>query len=242
MINKIIFYDQRGCGKTEFPKDTSSINMSTLVNDLEALRAHYKIDKMILLGHSFGALVALEYGKIHPEHLKDLILVAPGPSNSDYFNQTFTKMQSKRSESDTKKLVELMMSKKFEDRDIETFVKAIELGDKVNLKNQEKIDSLYQNIHFDKNSANNLLLVNSLMSKYFFSYDITSGLDKITCPAAIIIGDDDNVPFSSAQNIEEKLPNCTISVIKGTSQYPFFENNKEFNVLIHQFLYPDYQE
>ncbi len=40
---QIIFYDQRGCGQTDFPKDTTSINIDYYVEDLEGIRNHLKL-------------------------------------------------------------------------------------------------------------------------------------------------------------------------------------------------------
>ncbi|PKP46294.1 MAG: hypothetical protein CVT95_07200, partial [Bacteroidetes bacterium HGW-Bacteroidetes-12] len=99
---QFIFYDQRGSGKTDFPKDTASISIDNFVEDIEAIRKHLKIDKITLSGHSWGGLLALFYAKKYPDNLNKLILIAPGPSNSEYYEKTLTNMQQKRKEEDTK--------------------------------------------------------------------------------------------------------------------------------------------
>lgn len=239
---EIIFYDQRACGKTEFPSDTTSINIDTYVDDLEAIRNHLKIERLNLLGHSWGALLALKYGIKHPENLSKLMLVSPAPSNSDYFDKTFANMQQKRSDEDTKVLIQTMMSKEFENRQEEAFRKVILLGDKTNLADQSEIEELYKPMTFDAEAANSLLIVSSLLERTFFNFDITNeGLDKITCPTIIIIGDLDNVPFSSNQAIQDNMQDCQLKVIKKCGHYPFFESPKEFNYTINDFLNPDYE-
>ena len=118
---QIIFYDQRGCGRTDFPKDTSTINIENYIEDLEAIRKHLKLEKLNLVGHSWGALLAMNYAKKYPKNLNRLVLISPAPGNSDYFDQTFSNMQHKRTEEDTKELVQTMMSNEFEKRDKEVF-------------------------------------------------------------------------------------------------------------------------
>jgi proline iminopeptidase len=238
---QIIFYDQRGCGKTDFPADTSSVNIDTYVEDLEGIRNHLKIEKLDLVGHSWGSLLAINYSKKYKNNINRLILISPAPGNSDYFDETFRNMQKKRSEENTKELVQTMMSSAFEKRDEETFKKAILLGDKVNLADQEKVSELYEPMVFDKSKANNLMLVNSLLEKTYFNLDITEGLNSVTASTLIIIGGLDNVPFASTQLIHENLKNSKLEVIKKSCHYPFFENPKQFNKIVKNFLDPEYE-
>ncbi len=240
---QIIFYDQRGCGQTDFPKDTTSINIDTYVEDLEAIRNHLKLEKLTLLGHSWGALLALKYGIKHPQNLNKLLLVAPAPSNTSYFDETFANMQQKRSEEDTKELIQAMMSKKFENREEETFRKVVLLGDKPNLYEQSKIEELYNPMTFTKESANSLLIVNSLLERTYFNFDITQeGINTINCPTIILMGGMDNVPFASAQAIQDNMSNCELKVFKKTCHYPFFEVPGEFTSTVDKFLNPEYEQ
>ena len=233
---QVVFYDQRGCGKTIFPKDTSSITMSIFIEDLEEIRKHLKIEKLNLIGHSWGGILAVNYGKKYPNNLNKLMLISPGPSTSAYFDETFNNMQGRRSDDDTKLLIQSMMSKEFEDRDPETFKKTVMLNDKVNLVKQETVEELYAPITFTKENANNLLLVSSMMEKNFFDYNITDGIEVVKCPTLVLIGDLDNVPFLSAQLLSESLPNSQLESIKSACHYPFFETPKEFNHIMFDFL------
>ncbi|MCO6500310.1 MAG: alpha/beta fold hydrolase [Vicingus serpentipes] len=238
---QVIFYDQRGCGKTAFPTDTATISMSNYVEDVEGIRKHLKLEKVILLGHSFGAILAVNYAKKYSPNISKLILVSPGPATSQFYDQAFNNMQSKRKSEDTKALIEAMMSDGFSKRESATFKKTILLGDKVNLANQEKIEELYAPMNFDNNNAQNMLLVNSIMEKNFFDYDLTEGIETVTPPTMVIIGDLDNVPFASAQLIVENIKGAKLEVIKKTCHYPFYEDPKEFNRIVTDFLNPEYQ-
>lgn len=238
---QIIFYDQRGSGKTAFPTDTASITIENFVADLEAIRQHLKIEKMNLTGHSWGAILAINYAKQFPNNLNKLILIAPAPANTEYFDQMFRNMQNKRKDEDIKEMVKVMSSKDFDDRKPEAVLQAIKIGDKVNLADQSKIDELYANMTFTAASANNMLLVNSIMEKNFFNYNITENMNLITCPTLIVLGDLDNVPFASAQLLQDNIQNARLEVLKSASHYPFFEAQKDFNFAIESFITPEYE-
>ena len=48
----LIFYDQRGGGKSELPADTSKLKPRYFVEDLEAVRSHFDLEKMNIIAHS----------------------------------------------------------------------------------------------------------------------------------------------------------------------------------------------
>ena len=81
---RCILYDQRGSGQSkllESGKDAMDIKKFT--QDLDALRDHLGLDQMALLGHSWGSGLGLLYAKEYPDRLSHLILVGPGPLNSE---------------------------------------------------------------------------------------------------------------------------------------------------------------
>jgi proline iminopeptidase len=72
----MIYYDQRGTGRSERP-ESGDYELSTLVGDIEALRVHLGVPKIALIAHSFGAILALEYGAAHPDRLAAAVLAGP---------------------------------------------------------------------------------------------------------------------------------------------------------------------
>jgi proline iminopeptidase len=71
---QLIYLDERGSGRSERPAD-KDYSMDTLVADVEALRAALNVPQLSIMGHSFGATIALEYAARHPEHVQKLIIV-----------------------------------------------------------------------------------------------------------------------------------------------------------------------
>lgn len=77
----LVFYDQRGGGRSELPADTTLLDRRTFVEDLDAVRRHFGAERMILLAHSFGAILAAQYAIEHPQRVERMILHgATGPS------------------------------------------------------------------------------------------------------------------------------------------------------------------
>jgi proline iminopeptidase len=72
---RIVFYDQRGNGRSSELKDGQPCGLAEQIDDLEALRAHLGFEKFDLLGHSWGGYLAMAYAARHPERIAHLMIV-----------------------------------------------------------------------------------------------------------------------------------------------------------------------
>lgn len=80
----VVLYDQRGTGASKRVQAGASQSMDAQVADLNAVRQALGLNKVALLGDSYGGLVAMAYAAAHPEHVAKLILSdSPGPSWHD---------------------------------------------------------------------------------------------------------------------------------------------------------------
>jgi proline iminopeptidase len=62
----MVYYDQRGTGRSERPA-SGDYAISTLVDDIEGLREHLGVPRLALIGHSFAAILTLEYAARYPD-------------------------------------------------------------------------------------------------------------------------------------------------------------------------------
>jgi len=78
--HRVIYYDQRGSGFSEIKGNPANYGFSSLVGELEALRSRVvRQDKLILIAHSFGGMIAMKYAIDHPDHVAGLILISSMP-------------------------------------------------------------------------------------------------------------------------------------------------------------------
>lgn len=71
---RIIFFDQRGCGKSKPAGETKENNTLNLINDIEKIKKHLMIKKWIIHGGSWGSTLALAYTEKYPESVSRLIV------------------------------------------------------------------------------------------------------------------------------------------------------------------------
>jgi hypothetical protein len=65
-VLRLIYYDQRGRGRSADHVQADDVSLASDIEDLDRVRMHVKEDSVVLLGHSWGTVLALEYALRHP--------------------------------------------------------------------------------------------------------------------------------------------------------------------------------
>jgi proline iminopeptidase len=93
----VVLYDQRGGGRSELVTDPALLTAEHHVRDLEALRAHLGVEKMALVGLSWGAALAALYTAEHPQRVERLVLVSPmAPAKKPFFTERLARLDALR--------------------------------------------------------------------------------------------------------------------------------------------------
>lgn len=80
----LVFYDQRGGGRSTLPADTAFLDARHFVEDLEAVRRHFGLERLKLVTHSFGSVLAASYAERYPERVERMVFHgATGPRRSE---------------------------------------------------------------------------------------------------------------------------------------------------------------
>jgi proline iminopeptidase len=72
--HRVIFHDQRGCGRSLPFASLKNNNTQALISDIEKLREHLDIEKMHVAGGSWGSTLALLYAIAHKERVEKLMM------------------------------------------------------------------------------------------------------------------------------------------------------------------------
>jgi proline-specific peptidase len=74
---RVIFYDQLGCGNSGLPEPAPDLwTVQLYVDEIDAVRRFLGLDRVHLLGHSWGGMLAMEYALTRPAGLVSLTIAS----------------------------------------------------------------------------------------------------------------------------------------------------------------------
>ncbi|MCB2222088.1 MAG: prolyl aminopeptidase [Bacteroidetes bacterium] len=73
-VYRVILFDQRGANRSKPYAEIKENNTLELVEDIEKIRKHLNIEKMMLVGGSWGSTLALAYAESYPERVTEMVL------------------------------------------------------------------------------------------------------------------------------------------------------------------------
>lgn len=228
---KAIIYDQRGTGQSKISKiDTTTITLDSMTNDIEIIRNHLKIENWVVLGHSFGGMLASYYASIYPKKIKGLILSSSGGINMDLFSRIsitsrLTKIQrdslnywnTKISNGDTSYFARLQRGK---------YLAPAYLYDKSN------VPIIAERLTQGNSTINQLVYQN--MRK--IDFDCSEGLKKLKVPVLIIQGREDLIDKETAETAVSILQNSTLVILENCGHYGWLDQPKEYFENIDSYL------
>src|SRR5271154_4480995 len=91
-LNKLIFIDERGSGKSQKLEDPAGYTVENMVEDVEGVRRSLGLGRISLLGHSYGGVLAQAYALKYQSNLTHLILASTFPSTKQ-MNEVFARMK-----------------------------------------------------------------------------------------------------------------------------------------------------
>lgn len=235
--NQVVFYDQRCSGRTEDDGDPEKRTLSVFADDLEAVRRAFGFEKVSVVGHSWGGLVAMKYAIDYPGSVDRLVLLNSMMASSEdfaVFGQNWNRCLSPFIE-------ELERIKKTEsylsgDPDtVETFFKTL-------FRPYFALSAKADEVNFRATVEENLKWIETWnhFQKTLFSqpFDYLPDLQKLTCPALVVHGNVDVIPLSSSENLCKNIPGSKLIVMEECGHFPYVEKPDELFGILNDFLDP----
>ncbi len=219
---QLIFFDYRGHGRSGRPPN-NTITFKKLADDSEELRNVLGYDKIGVIGHSGGGIVALNYAIKYPQNLSHLILMNTFPAfDRIHVKEYLAGIQAKNPSPELLKVSRgLNPSTKEEFKNLYRILNYLYVYD-YNSDIKKRFEKMFEDMILNLEVA---ALNNSLLAKF----NVISDLNKITAPTLVIGGKGDGiVPISEIQRLHDNIQNSEIYIFQKSGHYPFFEEPETF--------------
>lgn len=231
---KLIFYDQRGCGKSQEFNEGESSTMETMVEDLEGVRKEFKLEKMNLVGQSWGAVIAFNYIFKYPDRVKYLILLEPAPGSSEYIQNVQQTIMSRLSKEEIERLVKISQSPDLRTSP-ELFKEFMNIRMKTYFYNSTYASKKNFN-YFDTERVKKFFASSALFGPYLMSYSLYDKMRNISCPTLIIHGDYDVIPTEAIERMGKEIKNAEVHIVKECGHFVHIEKPEFYFNTIRSFI------
>lgn len=231
---QLIFYDQRGCGRSAEIQAEDSVTVADLVEDLEGVRQAFKINTMNLVGQSWGAIISINYLSQYPYQVKRLLLLEPAPGSTAYLADFQKTLTQRLSQSDKERLASLAQNPRLKSDPIifqefmNTRFKAYSLDTLV-------IKKMHTN-YFDSLRVKKFFASSAAFSPYLMQFDLYDMMKKIDCSTLIIHGEFDPIPTAAIERMAASIKHSELHIIKGSGHFVHIEQPEVYFDLIRAFL------
>lgn len=226
---QLVFIDHRGCGRSKKTK-RKDYTLENNIEDIEALRKHLGLEKICILGTSYGGVVAQGYAIRYPKRVEKLVLVATAPS----FRMMQEAKEFTRKHCSAKQLAlcEHLWNGTFKNHaHVIKFFQAMEpfystTARKRPVKKPGKIQTIMSHD-----------AINEGFGGFLRKYDFIPQLKKITCPTLVLGGDRDWI-CSAAQSkiIAKHIPKAKLRIFKNCGHAISIDAHKQYIQEISKFL------
>jgi proline iminopeptidase len=223
----LIYYDQRGGGKSPVARDVP-VGWTEHVADLEALRSIWGLDRLTLLGYSWGGLLAELYATTHPGRVERLALVSAAPAwraaRTEFERRFHERTMSPALQAERATLRASMLR----ERDPVAFQRRLfELSVAGYFHDPSRVGALTP---FRVTGRTQQEVWSSLGE-----FDLRPALRGLHLPALVLHGDDDPIPAESAREVAECL-GAPFHLLPHCGHVPYVEAFEDFRRILDAFL------
>ena len=240
----IIFYDQRGAGRSTLPADTARLGARQQVEDLETVRRYFGIARVTLIAHSYGPLLAASYALAHPDRVRRMVFFGPvPPRRGDLFNRMGTTFNARldsgartRLEDAGKRLVDPgadTAEVRRACREYWSIALRPRLADPdrtLPLLRSDLCSSNANGIRFGLNVTNRVVMASH------GDWDLRAALRTLDVPTLIVHGEAEAIPMDLVEEWVSSMPHAQLLRVPGAAHFTYTERPELVWPAVERFL------
>jgi proline iminopeptidase len=230
----VIRYDQLGGGKSDPLTDTTKMTIAHFVAELDSLRSALGYEHVHLVGHSWGAVLAYEYDRSHPEHVASLTLASPALDIPSWTRHAW-RLVATLSDSAQRAIHSGEDSAKFDSPD---YRRAMQEFNARYISRRPPAAELDSTMSMVGESVSNYMHgpANFAITGSLKSYDVTSRLRTIAVPTLYMVGEYDEADPAMMKRFASLTPGAHLVVIPGAAHITTWDNPTAMVDAVRSFL------
>lgn len=225
---RVIYYDQRGRGRSVEDVGPEDVDISSEMEDLDEVRLHLGRGPVALLGHSWGGVLTMEYAIRHPESVSHLILLNTSAASHRDSIAIGDHLLDMRPPGDVEAMQELRSSASFEKGSLDAETEYYRIHFKVAVRRPEHLERIVGRLRSNF-TEETVLLARAIEQRLLdqtqrrTDYDLLPLLSRLAIPTLVIHGEDDFIPVEVATHISQAVPDAVLNVLPGCGHFSYLD-------------------
>lgn len=224
----VVYYDQRGTGKSELPADTARLVVSRQIADLDEVRTRLGLGRVTLVAHSYGPLLAASYALAHPEAVRRMVFFGPvPPRRGDFWQRFATNMRPRLDSAESVRMADAnrrMADPAFDARQACRDLWAI--GLKPRLADPARTQKLIRSdlcASDPKGIRYGLTVTNRVVMASYGDWDLRDRLRQLEVPTLVVHGEQESIPMDLVEEWVTSLPHAELLKVPGAAHFTYVE-------------------
>jgi proline iminopeptidase len=239
----VIFYDQRGGGKSELPVDTSRLVAARQIQDLDEVRQHFGLAKVTLVAHSYGPLLAASYAIAHPDAVKKMVFFGPvPPRRGDFFTRYGQNINARLDSAQRASLARfggIMTSDSASDDAIRAACRdywAIGLRPRLASPNAMRVVKSDLCATDPKGIRYGMTTANGVIMNSYGDWDLRPSLRTLDVPLLVVHGQQETIPMDLIEEWVTSMPHARLIKVANAAHFTYAEQPELVWSVVERFL------
>lgn len=238
---RLVYYDQRGRGRSAVGVAPEDVTMESEISDLDALRESLGVRSVALLGHSWGGLLATEYAARHPGHVSHLVLMNTAPLSREDSVAVRDWLDRNRPPDDAEEMRAVASTDAYAGGDPNADRAYYRAHFRMATTDQDELERVVGRLrtHF---TPETILLARAIEDRLYgetwraVGYDAAARSSQHPIPTLVIHGEHDFVPVAVAARVARQLPLASLLVLPGCAHFCYLERPEEVRRHVAAFM------
>jgi len=227
-----VLLHQRGTGRSVLEKyDATTLELKKLVADVEALRRELKVEKLTIVGHSFGGILSMLYASEHPDRIRALALIDSGGPTLAAVPKFATNLASRFSADDTAKIVEWSQPERMSANRRKAILEITKAKAAAYFADRSKAHLLTDPM--TEESFHDGVFY-AVTPQLMAGLDLRAAMKNVKAPVLVIHGKHD--PLETAQEVHETFAGSRLEIIEDAGHFPWLEKPDAVYAALRTFL------
>jgi proline iminopeptidase len=225
---RLVYYDQRGRGKSAEGVRPEDVTLTSELDDLDAIRRRSGLESVAVLGHSWGGVLAMAYAIRQPGRVSHLILMDTGPASAGDWRFLREELARRRDPRDQEEMNAIVATDEYARGDLEAETEYYRRHFRMTLRDSELLEALVARLRANF-TEDGVVLARTIEHRLYDETSLAPGWDlvprlrELDVPTLLLHGEHDFVPVELVARIADAVPGARLTVLPACGHFTYLE-------------------